>query len=116
MIQGGQYLGFTLEAGKAVGVLGEAGWSAPRRFSTWKGDAGRAPAPGEMPNLKIRPHDRRAAPPTFTEQHMVANGASELLAEVFGESGTHARSAFGAAQVPFGSCVEIDLIAEVHDQ
>ena len=54
--------------------------------------------------------------PTFTEQHLVANGASELLAEVFGESGTHARSAFGAAQVPFGSCVEIDLIAEVHDR
>ena len=53
--------------------------------------------------------------PTFTEQHLVANGASELLAEVFGQSGTHARSAFGAAQLPFGSCVEIDLIAEVRD-
>src|SRR5438067_8425725 len=51
--------------------------------------------------------------PTFTEQHLVANGASELLAEIFGQSGTHARSAFGAAQLPFGSCVEIDLIAEV---
>ena len=54
--------------------------------------------------------------PTFTEQHLVANGASELLAEVFGASGMHARSAFGAAQVPFGSCVEIDLIADVHDR
>ena len=54
--------------------------------------------------------------PTFTEQHLVANGASELLAEVFGESGMHARSAFGAAQVPFGSCVEIDLIAEVSER
>jgi enamine deaminase RidA (YjgF/YER057c/UK114 family) len=53
--------------------------------------------------------------PTFTEQHLVANGASELLAEVFGDSGRHARSAFGVAQVPFGSCVEIDLIAEVED-
>jgi enamine deaminase RidA (YjgF/YER057c/UK114 family) len=53
--------------------------------------------------------------PTFTEQHLVANGASELLAEVFGVSGMHARSAFGAAQVPFGSCMEIDLIAEVHE-
>src|SRR6266404_7798683 len=53
--------------------------------------------------------------PTFTEQHLVANGASELLVEVFGENGRHARSAFGAAQVPFGSCVEIDLIAEVED-
>jgi enamine deaminase RidA (YjgF/YER057c/UK114 family) len=53
--------------------------------------------------------------PTFTEQHLVANGASELFAEVFGERGAHTRSAFGVAQVPFGSCVEINLIAEVDD-
>lgn len=51
--------------------------------------------------------------PTFTEQHLVANGASELLAEVFGDRGAHARSSFGAAQIPFGSCAEIELIAEV---
>ncbi len=51
--------------------------------------------------------------PTFTEQHLVANGASELFAEVFGDKGKHARSAFGVAQVPFGSCVEIELMAEV---
>ena len=51
--------------------------------------------------------------PTFTEQHLVANGASELLIEIFGrERGAHARSAFGVAQVPLGSCVEIELIAE----
>ena len=51
--------------------------------------------------------------PTFTEQHLVANGASELFLEVFGEKGTHARSAFGVAQVPLGACVEIELVAEV---
>ena len=52
--------------------------------------------------------------PDFTEQHLVTNGASELLAEVFGaEKGTHARSAFGVAQIPMGCCVEIELIAEV---
>ena len=51
--------------------------------------------------------------PTFTEHHLVANGASELLGQVFGGSGTHARSAFGVAQIPLGSCVEIELIAEV---
>src|SRR5258708_3467778 len=51
---------------------------------------------------------------TFSEQHLVANGASELLIEVFGrESGSHARSAFGVAQIPLGSCVEIELIAEL---
>lgn len=49
----------------------------------------------------------------FTEQHLVTNGCSELLAEVFGENGTHARSAFGVAQVPLGACVEIELIAEL---
>jgi enamine deaminase RidA (YjgF/YER057c/UK114 family) len=51
--------------------------------------------------------------PAFTEQHLVANGASELFVEVFGERGAHARSAFGIAQIPLGSCVEIELIAEL---
>jgi enamine deaminase RidA (YjgF/YER057c/UK114 family) len=51
--------------------------------------------------------------PNFVEQHLVANGASELFQQVFGEHGAHARSAFGVAQVPFGSCVEIDLVARL---
>ena len=51
--------------------------------------------------------------PAFTEQHLVANGASELFVEIFGERGPHARSAFGVAQIPLGSCVEIELIAEL---
>lgn len=51
---------------------------------------------------------------TFTEHHLVANGCSQLLGEVFGaEVGAHARSAFGVAQIPTGSCVEIELIAEL---
>ncbi|MBE2263254.1 MAG: RidA family protein [Burkholderiaceae bacterium] len=49
----------------------------------------------------------------FTEQHLVTNGASELLGEVFGPVGAHARSAFGVAQIPLGACVEIELIAEL---
>lgn len=51
--------------------------------------------------------------PDFTEQHLVTNGASELLGELFGPVGAHARSAFGVAQIPMGACVEIELIAEV---
>jgi len=51
--------------------------------------------------------------PDFTEHHLVTNGCSELLGEVFGEAGRHARSAFGVAQIPLGACVEIELIAEV---
>jgi enamine deaminase RidA (YjgF/YER057c/UK114 family) len=50
----------------------------------------------------------------FTEQHLVTNGASELIGEVFGPAkGAHARSAFGVAQIPMGCCVEIEMIAEV---
>jgi enamine deaminase RidA (YjgF/YER057c/UK114 family) len=51
--------------------------------------------------------------PAFTEQHLVANGASELFGEVFGDIGKHVRSAFGVAQIPFGSCVEIELVVEL---
>jgi enamine deaminase RidA (YjgF/YER057c/UK114 family) len=51
--------------------------------------------------------------PSFTEHHLVINGCSELLGEVFGAAAPHARSAFGVAQIPMGSCVEVELIAEV---
>jgi len=49
----------------------------------------------------------------FTEQHLVTNGCSELLGELFGDKGAHARSAFGVAQIPMGACVEIELIAQI---
>jgi enamine deaminase RidA (YjgF/YER057c/UK114 family) len=51
--------------------------------------------------------------PDFTEHHLVTNGCSELLAEVFGAAGAHARSAFGVAQLPMGACVEIEMIVEL---
>lgn len=53
--------------------------------------------------------------PNFTESHVVANGASELFLEIFGERGAHARTSHGGAEIPFGACVEIELIAEVID-
>ena len=49
-----------------------------------------------------------ASAPGFTEQHLVANGASELLAEVFGDAGRHARSAVGVAVLPLDAPVEIE--------
>jgi enamine deaminase RidA (YjgF/YER057c/UK114 family) len=49
----------------------------------------------------------------FTEHHLVTNGCSELIGQVFGSKGAHARSAFGVAQLPLGACVEIELIAEI---
>jgi enamine deaminase RidA (YjgF/YER057c/UK114 family) len=52
--------------------------------------------------------------PSYTEQHLVTNGCSELLGQVFGpQVGAHARSAFGVAQLPMGACVEIELMAEL---
>ena len=51
--------------------------------------------------------------PSFTEHHLVTNGCSELLGEVFGQAGAHARSAFGVAQLPLGACVEIEMIARL---
>jgi enamine deaminase RidA (YjgF/YER057c/UK114 family) len=51
--------------------------------------------------------------PAFTEQHLVANGASELLQDVFGAVGKHARSAVGVAQLPMSACVEIELVVEI---
>jgi len=56
-----------------------------------------------------------ASAPDFTGQPQVVNGASELLLEVFGESGRHARSAVGTAVLPLDAPVEIELIAEVSD-
>jgi len=51
---------------------------------------------------------------TYTEQHLVTNGCSELLGQVFGPViGAHARSAFGVVQLPMGACVEIEMIAEL---
>ncbi len=54
-----------------------------------------------------------ASAPGFTEQPKVANGASDLLAEVFGEAGRHARAAVGVAELPLGAPVEVELIAEI---
>jgi enamine deaminase RidA (YjgF/YER057c/UK114 family) len=49
----------------------------------------------------------------FTEHHLVTNGASELLVDIWGQKGRHARSAFGVAQIPTGACIEMELIAEI---
>jgi enamine deaminase RidA (YjgF/YER057c/UK114 family) len=54
-----------------------------------------------------------ACTPEFTAQPKVVNGASELLQAVFGERGTHARSAVGMASLPLGAAVEVEMIVEV---
>jgi len=54
-----------------------------------------------------------ASTPDFTAQPLVANGVSELLGEVFGEAGRHARSAVGVSVLPLDSPVEVELVVEV---
>jgi enamine deaminase RidA (YjgF/YER057c/UK114 family) len=54
-----------------------------------------------------------ASTPEFTEHHLVANGASNLIVGALGDSGKHVRAAFGVAALPFGAAIEIDAIVEV---
>ncbi|MBM9464157.1 RidA family protein [Aeromicrobium sp. YIM 150415] len=54
-----------------------------------------------------------ASDPAFTDQPKVANGASELIGQAFGEAGRHVRSAVGVAALPLGSPVEVEIVVEV---
>jgi len=54
-----------------------------------------------------------ASTPDFHEHHLVANGASELIVDIFGEKGRHARAAFGVGALPLGAVVEIEAVVEV---
>src|SRR4030095_7707980 len=53
--------------------------------------------------------------PDFGQQPLVANGATDLLSQLYGEAGAHARSAVGLAALPNGACIEIEMILEVED-
>ncbi|HEX6987859.1 MAG TPA: RidA family protein [Bacillota bacterium] len=52
--------------------------------------------------------------PGFGDQPQVANGASELMLEIFGEAGRHARSAVGSNELPLGAPVEVEMVVELH--
>lgn len=54
-----------------------------------------------------------ASSPDFAEQSLVANGASDLFVNVFGEAGRHARAAVGVAALPAGATVEVDALVEL---
>jgi enamine deaminase RidA (YjgF/YER057c/UK114 family) len=70
---------------------------------------------GDLDRIKqiVRVVGYVASVPTFTQQPAVVNGASELLLEIFGENGKHARSAVGMAVLPLNASVEIELIVEI---
>jgi len=103
-----------------VGQLGltmttEEGKAAARAIAVDLMGTLQAAAGGDLGRVKriVKVMSLVNSTPTFTEQHLVTNGCSELLGEVFGDAGKHARSAFGVAQIPMGACVEIELIAEL---
>jgi len=103
-----------------VGQLGltmgtEEGKSAARAIAIDLMGTLKAAAGGDLSKVKriVKVMSLVNSTPTFTEQHLVTNGCSELLGEIFGDAGKHARSAFGVAQIPMGACVEIELIAEL---
>ena len=103
-----------------VGQLGltmttEEGKAAARAIAIDLMGTLQAAAGGDLSRVKriVKVMSLVNSTPTFTEQHLVTNGCSELLGEVFGDAGKHARSAFGVAQIPLGACVEIELIAEL---
>lgn len=75
-------------------------------------------AAGELSQVKqvIKLNVFVACTPEFTRQHIVANGASSLMAEILGEAGRHARSAVGVASLPLNSPVEIEAIVELHQE
>lgn len=56
-----------------------------------------------------------ASAPDFHEQHIVANGASDLFIKLLDDAGKHARAAFGVASLPLGAAVEIDAVIELKD-
>ena len=56
-----------------------------------------------------------ASTPEFVEQHKVVNGASDLMSDVFGEKGRHARAAVGVPALPLGAAVEVDAIVALSD-
>ena len=103
-----------------VGQLGltmstEEGKAAARAIAVDLMGTLQAAAGGDLARVKriVKVMSLVNSTPTFTEQHLVTNGCSELLGEVFGDAGKHARSAFGVAQIPLGACVEIEMIAEL---
>ena len=99
--------------GEDVDLEGRAGRRAPLRHHAARADEGgaRLARPGRADRQARRVRQQRAG--DFTDQPKVANGASELMQEVFGEAGRHARSAVGVPVLPLGVAVEVDAIVAV---
>lgn len=102
----------------AVAITGRVGFERrldeaqeAARICTLNALAAAADAAGGVDNLKgiLKVVVYVASHEGFTDQHKVANGASEMLKEIFGDAGRHARAAVGVAELPLNSTVEVDV-------
>jgi enamine deaminase RidA (YjgF/YER057c/UK114 family) len=109
--------GQLLATGKVGAEIGAAEASALARTCALNALAAVASVAGGLDAVRriVKVTGFVASAPDFTQQAQVVNGASELLIEVFGEAGRHARSAVGMAVLPLDAPVEVELIAEVRD-
>jgi len=109
--------GQLLATGKVGAQIGAAEAGALARTCALNALAAAASAAGGLAAIRriVKVTGFVASAPDFTGQAQVVNGASELLLEVFGDAGRHARSAVGMAVLPLDAPVEIELIAEVRD-
>ncbi len=107
--------GKLLAAGTVPGVVDLATAQACARQCVVNGLAALAGEIGDLERVKrvVRVGVWVASDPGFTDQPKVANGASELLQEVFGEAGRHARAAVGSVALPLGSPVEVEFLFEI---
>jgi enamine deaminase RidA (YjgF/YER057c/UK114 family) len=109
--------GQLMSAGKVGTEVGAAEAAALARTCALNALAAAASVAGGLAGIKrvVKVTGFVASAPDFTGQPQVVNGASELLLEVFGEAGRHARSAVGTAVLPLNAPVEVELIVEVAD-
>jgi len=109
--------GQLLSTGKVGAEVGAVEAAALARTCALNALAAAASQAGGLESIKriVKVTGFVASAPDFTGQPQVVNGASELLLEVFGEAGRHARSAVGTAVLPLDAPVEVELIVEVRD-
>jgi enamine deaminase RidA (YjgF/YER057c/UK114 family) len=109
--------GKVLAVGKVGGEVSVPDAAALARTCALNALAAAAAAAGGLEAIRriVKVTGFVASAPGFTGQPQVVNGASELLIDVFGQDGKHARSAVGVAELPLGVPVEVELIAEVRD-
>ncbi len=104
-------------AGKVGGEVGASEAAGLARTCALNALAAAAAAAGGLDKIRriVKVTGFVASAPGFAGQPQVVNGASELLIEVFGEDGRHARSAVGVAELPLNAPVEVELIAEIRE-